>query len=412
MKLFKASLIALGLASAGFANAASLAITNAKVHTQTAQGVLDNATIIIEDGKISAINPTSISADSTLDAQGKVLTPGFINSLNTLGLVEVSAVKRSQDAHDDDATITFDPSTAFNPKSSLIPLMRKGGITSNVTMPHGGKDMFKGLLFAADTSGQFDSLVETRLGVLVELGAESKGSRAMSLQKLTEKLTDANKALAKAKKDQAKDKKEPKRDELILQRLVKGEQKLIAYVDRATDILALLKLKQQFNLDLILASADDAILVTEQIVAAKVPVIVNADANLPEGFDSLHTSLSNPGKLAKAGVQVVLMTSGDTHMGYELRHQAGIAVAHGMDYQSALAAVTKNPAQVFGLSELGTIAVGQQADLVLWSADPFELSTKVEQLWIQGQAHSTESRIDKLRDRYMAESELPRAYIK
>ncbi len=414
MKLFKSSLVALALASVANVNAETIAITNATVHTVTEQGVLNNATVVITDGVISAINPASVTADETIDAQGKILTPGLINSLNGLGLVEVGAVARSRDGSDKKADLTFDASLAFNPKSTVVAYTRKGGITSGVIAPGGGEDMFKGLTFVANLSGEFDSVELTQQSLIVDLGAESKGSRALNLQALTHKLEDAQAALDKEKSKKKKDDKEakePKRDEKIINAVVSGEKQLIAYVDRATDILAMLALKERFGLNLVLAGAADAVVVADDISKAGVPVVMSATRNLPESFDSLHNALDNAAKLEKAGVKVVLSVDGDTHNMYQLRFNAGIAVANGLPYEQAMAAVTANPAQVFGLNA-GQIAVGKDADIVLWSADPFELSTKVEMMWIDGKAYDTRSRHDELRDRYMTESDMPRAYTK
>ncbi|MFD2168075.1 amidohydrolase family protein [Thalassotalea euphylliae] len=414
--VFKASLVALALASATTANAATLAITNAKVHTVTDAGVLENATVIVEDGVITAINPESFSADSAevIDAKGKVLTPGFIVSLDNLGLVEVGAVARSRDAGDKKANITFDPSVAFNPKSTVIPMTRKGGITQAIVTPSGGDDIFAGQTFVANLSGQFDSVEAAGNAVVVELGSESKGSRASAILKLTEQLEDAQKALdkaAKANKEDKKEGKEPKRSEKVLNAVLNGEKPLVAHADRATDILALLKLKEQFGFELVLAGAADAILIADKIAAAKVPVVMNSMRNLPGSFDSLHVDLTSAGVLSKAGVKVVLTTNGDTHNGHLLRFTVGNAVANGMDYDAALAAVTANVAEVFKLDS-GSIAKGKPANLVLWGADPFELSTSAEMLWIDGKLQKLESRQDALRDRYMTKSDMPRGYTK
>ena len=414
LKLFKSSLIALALAVPSASFAESFAITNATVHTVTAQGVLENATVVVENGKVIAINPETVNADVTIDAEGKMLTPGFIGSMNQLGLVEVSAVSRSRDAGDKKADITFDASLAFNPRSSAIAYSRKGGITSNVVVPRGGDDMFKGQTFVADLSGEFDSVRVSSHNVIIDLGAKSKGSRALSLQKLHEKLEDATKALAKAKKKGTKDKKEakePSREDQVINALLSGEKALVAYADRATDLLALLKLKAEFSLDLVLVGAADAVLVADKIAEAKVPVVMAALENLPGSFDSLHASLENAGKLSQAGVMVALTVSGDTHNLYQLRFDAGNAIANGLTPEAALASVTANVAEAFNLDS-GKIAVGKTADLVLWSADPFELSSKVSKMWISGKEYSTESRQDALRDRYNTKSDMPRAYIK
>tara|TARA_R110002072_G_scaffold40738_2_gene115016 strand:- start:17255 stop:18508 length:1254 start_codon:yes stop_codon:yes gene_type:complete len=413
-KLFKSLLIALALASSTASFAESFAITNATVHTVTDQGVLENATVVIENGKVIAINPEKITADVTIDAKGRILTPGFIGSMNQLGLVEVGAVSRSRDGADKKADITFDASLAFNPRSTVIPYSRKGGITSNVVAPHGGDDMFKGQTFVADLSGEFNSVRISNNNVVIDLGAKSKGSRALSLQNLHEQLEDATKALAKAKKKNTKDKKEakePSRKAQVVNALLNGEKALIAYADRATDLLALLKLKETFSLELVLVGAADAVLVADKIAAAEVPVVVAALDNLPGSFDSLHASLENAGKLTQAGVKVALTVNGDTHNLYQLRFHAGNAIANGLTRSAALASVTANVADAFNLDS-GKIAIGKTADLVLWSADPFELSSKVSKIWIAGKEYSTESRQDALRDRYTTKSDMPKAYVK
>ena len=400
--------------------AGSFAITNATVHTVTEQGVLKNATVVVENGKITAINPEKLTADKIIDAKGQILTPGFIGSLSQIGLVEVSAVANTRDMSDDKADITFDASLAFNPKSSVIPYTRKGGITSVVVTPYGGKKLFKGKAFAVNLSGQFDSVRNNQLGLVVSLGAERKGSRALNLQKLINELADTQKKLTKKqtakkkakKKDNNKDKNnEPSRTEQLMFDLLQGKITLIAYVDRATDILALLKLKEQYALDLVLASAADAVLVSDAIAQANVPVVMGALDNLPESFDSLHKSLDNAAKLTAAGVKLVFAFTGDTHQLYQLRYHAGNAVANGVSKADALAAVTANVADAFHLDG-GRIAVGQTADLVLWNDDPFELSSRVVTLWIDGQEYSTQSRQDKLRDRYMQKNDMPFGYNK
>lgn len=416
MKLFKHSIIALALATGASAYADSIAITNATVHTVTEQGTLTNATVVVDDGVITAINPETVDADNTVDAQGKVLTPGFISSMNQLGLVEVSAVSRTRDYGDKKADMTFDASIAFNPKSSVIAYSRKGGITTNVVAPRGGDSMFKGQTFVADLSGDYDSIVVKENAVIVDLGSKSKGSRALELHKLRKKLTDAQTKLAKAaekKSDEKKDKKsdkEPKADEKVINAILAGEKPLIAYADRATDILALIDIKTDFSIDIIISGAGDAVSVAEQLAKAEIPVIIGAISNLPS-FDALHKSLNSAATLINAGVKVAYSVSGDTHNLYQLRFDAGVSVANGVSKEQALAAVTANVADMFDINA-GQIAVGKRADLVLWSGDPFELSTRVEKMWIEGQEHSTQSRQDALRKRYTTDSDMPRAYSK
>lgn len=422
------NLITKGLAASllvlsSFSYADSILITNAKVHTASDKGVLTNAAVLIEDGVITAINPASPKADTIIDAKGQSLTPGIIAPMNQLGLIEVNAVSRTRDAGDKKADVTFDPALAFNPKSTLIPYSRKGGITRSVISPTGGDTIFAGQISVVDLSGEYGSVVDARNAVYVQLGSKSKGSRAMSFQTLYNKLEDAEKALEKAakakakaqkeakkddKKEDAKDEKEPSREEKVINSILSGKP-LVLDADRDTDLLLLIDLKERFKLKLVINGAGDAISVAEQLAKAEIPVIINPLSAMPNNFDSLHSSLENAGKLAKAGVKVILAET-DTHNMYQIRFSAGNAVSYGMSPAEALASLTVNVAQAFNINA-GTIEVGKPADLVLWKGDMFDLSGYVDKMWINGKAYSTESRHDKLRDRYMKKTDMPRAYV-
>lgn len=411
MKMLKLSLLAAALTTSFATLADSVAITNTTVYTGTEQGVISNANVVIEDGKIVSINPAELNVDSTVDGQGRILTAGFISTGSQLGLVEVGAVSASRDMSAKKGSITFDPSLAFNPDSSLIPFSRKGGITHSVVAPRGAEGIWAGQIFVADLSGEYDSVVDTKVATLAYFGSERSGSRASALASLESKLKDHQAALEKAsKKDDKDDKKEPSAEEQILTDLLNGSKPLVAYAQRATDILHLLKMKEEFGLNLVLSSAADAVRVKEEVAAAGVPVIMQAIDNLPESFDSLENALTNAAELEQAGVKL-LLTHTDTHLIYNLRTDVGIAIANGLSRETALASVTKNVAETFGI-EGGVVAEGQPANLVLWSGDPFEISSKVENIWIDGEEVSTESRQDKLRDRYTSKENKPRGYIK
>ena len=161
---------------------------------------------------------------------------------------------------------------------------------------------------------------------------------------------------------------------------------------------------------MVIVGASDAVLIQKELVQADIPVLINTYSNLPTSFDTLNSSLDTATILIKAGLKVGLYLD-DAHKIDQLRYLAGSAVANGVEHEDALEAITANLADIFKLNT-GKIAVGKKADIVMWSADPFEISTKVERLWIEGEEASIRSRQDALRDRYMAESEMPRAYIK
>ena len=406
---FSLSLVAAGLLASGAVNAQSLAIINATIHTSTEQGVLKGASIVMDNGKITAINPAEVNADEIIDANGKIVTPGFIASNNQLGLVEVGAVAGSRDAGDDKAGIDFDVSLAYNAHSSLIPYARKGGVTRDVITPYGGDSIFAGLASVVDLSGSLDSDVQKQAALVVHLGERRKGSRAFTLQTLINKL-DAHQT--KLSKKDKKDDDKPSTEDKVMAKVLSGDMPLVISVSRAADIIELIKVKEQFGVNLVLSGAQDAVVVKEHIAKANIPVIISAMDNLPGSFDSLHANLNNAGLLEKAGVKVLLTVGGDaSHNIYQLRYDAGNAVSYGMSQQGALKAVTSNVADVFGINA-GSIEVGKAADVVMWTNDPFEISSNVSRMFINGTEVSTQSRQDKLRDRYTTDSNMPRAYTK
>lgn len=406
---FSLSLVAAGLLASGAVNAQSLAIINATIHTSTEQGVLKGASIVMDNGKITAINPAQVNADEIIDANGKIVTPGFIASNNQLGLVEVGAVAGSRDAGDDKAGIDFDVSLAYNAHSSLIPYARKGGVTRDVITPYGGDSIFAGLASVVDLSGSLESDVQKQAALVVHLGERRKGSRAFTLQTLINKL-DAHQT--KLSKKDKKDDDKPSTEDKVMAKVLSGDMPLVISVSRAADIIELIKVKEQFGVNLVLSGAQDAVVVKEHIAKANIPVIISAMDNLPGSFDSLHANLNNAGLLEKAGVKVLLTVGGDaSHNIYQLRFDAGNAVSYGMSQQGALKAVTSNVADVFGINA-GSIEVGKAADVVMWTNDPFEISSNVSRMFINGTEVSTQSRQDKLRDRYTTDSNMPRAYTK
>ena len=181
--------------------------------------------------------------------------------------------------------------------------------------------------------------------------------------------------------------------------VVRGELPLAINANRASDLLAALRLADEFHLKLILMGAVEGWRVADELVARKVPVVVKPLTNIPR-FDALNATLENPARLSKAGVTLVL-SSFDTHNARNLRQEAGNAVAYGLDRDAALRAVTLEPARVWGVADrLGSLEVGKDADVVVWSGDPFELTTGAEQVFIGGREMSRDTRQRQLFERY------------
>jgi imidazolonepropionase-like amidohydrolase len=162
----------------------------------------------------------------------------------------------------------------------------------------------------------------------------------------------------------------------------------------------------------ILDGAQEAWMVAPEIAAAGVPVLLNPLDDRPESYEELASTMDNAGRLAAAGVTVALESTGGSARVRETRYGAGNAVSHGMAYGAALAAITINPAKIFGVADrTGSLEPGKDADLVVWTGDPFEPLSQATAVFIHGQAQPMTSRQTELRDRYKDLGQpLPPAY--
>jgi imidazolonepropionase-like amidohydrolase len=166
-------------------------------------------------------------------------------------------------------------------------------------------------------------------------------------------------------------------------------------------------------MDAVIAGGAEAWMVAEQLASAGVPVLLDPLVNLPSNFDSLGSRQDNAALLQAAGVTVVVNT-GSSHGARKQRQLAGNAVSYGLPYEAGIAALTSNPARVFGISDQqGSIQKNKPANIVLWSGDPLDVTNAAEVVIINGELIPMESRQTKLRDRYLPENpDMPRAYIK
>jgi imidazolonepropionase-like amidohydrolase len=161
---------------------------------------------------------------------------------------------------------------------------------------------------------------------------------------------------------------------------------------------------QREHLRVAVRGAPEAWRVASELAAARIPVILDPLDDLPESFDSVGATLENAARLERAGVRIAFsFDEGQPHNIRKLRQAAGIAVAHGLPWEAALAALTRNPAEIFGVADRnGSIERGRPADLVLWSGDPLEVTTLADAVFIQGVAQPLTSRQTELRDRYLS----------
>ena len=171
------------------------------------------------------------------------------------------------------------------------------------------------------------------------------------------------------------------------------------FVQRASDILGVLQLGKDYGLKLVLESAGEGWKVAKQIAEANVPVLLQPLDDGPRSFVALGLREDNAALLNKAGVKLALCYA-STHNARKLRQAVGNAVRAGLPHRAALNACTDAPARIFGLDNYGTPKTGRVANLVVWSGDPFELSSRAERMLIRGREVSLRSRQTALFDRY------------
>jgi imidazolonepropionase-like amidohydrolase len=179
-----------------------------------------------------------------------------------------------------------------------------------------------------------------------------------------------------------------------------GDVPLLVHVHRASDIEAVLRIADEYGLDLVLAGVSEGWLVAETLAEAGVPVIVKPLSNNPSGFDRLGTRFDNAALLERAGVDVVI-GSFHSHNARWLLLEAGNAIRFGLPWAAALEAVTLRPARALGVDDrYGSLEPGKVGNLVVWTGDPFELSTHAETVVIRGAVTPPEHRQLELYQRY------------
>ncbi|MFW6088153.1 MAG: amidohydrolase family protein [Gemmatimonadota bacterium] len=388
--------------------AQTVAVTGATVHP-VSSAPIENATVLVRDGRIVAVgSEVEIPADAErLDASGTVVTPGLIDTGSNLGLTEVGAVDDTRDyslGADDPIRAAFDVTDGINPNSSLIPINRLLGVTTALTSPSGG--LIAGRAAMIDLAGATvgEMVVRPRAAMMASFDADDAGgARGGVSLRLREVLDDARfwrDNRAAFDRGAARSLAASRLDLEALQPVLDGDMPFVVTVDRASDIEAVLRIAADYDLDLVIRSGAEAWMVAGELAAADVPVILRPLTNAPSSFARLGARFDNTALLRAAGVPVML-TSFETHQAGDLTWQAGNAVRAGLEWADALRAVTLAPATAFGVGDdYGSLEAGKVANLVVWSGDPFELSSRPLHVMIRGEFVPATSRQRELFERY------------
>jgi imidazolonepropionase-like amidohydrolase len=393
----------------------TIAITGGKVYPVSGPPIA-NGTVLIRDGLIVAVgaNVNIPASAQRIDATGKIVTPGLINSITAIGLVEIGQVRDTNDAAakgTNNIAAAFKVWDGLNPSSQIFAPTRAEGVTTVIITPRGG--LVAGQAAAIDlASGQRSEIIRrSPVAMIAQIddsqsaGTNSRGELIGKLRALFDDVKffmahrlDYDRAATKALSA-------PAADLEALIPVIQGRMPIMIDADRVDEIDAALALGRDYNLKLMISGGVESWLVADRLAAAHVPVLTGAMNNIPDSFAHLNQRQETAALLRRAGVQVVLVGNNDDDESRfnarNIKYEAGNAVAYGMNYDDALRAITLAPAELFGLSDhAGSLQAGRDANVVVWSGDPFEFSTRAEHVFIRGREFKDPSRQDLLIERY------------
>jgi len=434
VRIFSMTLVLCGVivAAAGAnADAATLAISDGTVFTLGSAGKLEHATVLVEDGKIKAVGTAvKIPSDArVIEAKGRIVTPGLMNSYTDLALDEIiENAKQTVDSRTEKGSTaaSFDVRYGLNANSPALAVARIEGLTRAITAPAVGHSIFAGAGAEIYLGDGADVLATPRIAMFVDLTSAGReaagGSRSAAWATMLSGLEESRRydqnRVAYERGAQAP--YSLKREELeALGPVVRGELPLAILANRESDIRNIIALKAERHLKIVLIGGAEAWRAAHELATAKIPVVLNPIDDLPGSFDRIGMTSSNAARLAKAGVMIAFYGSpsfddGPYGVG-KIAALAGIAVSNGVPWTDALEAMTANAARIWGIeAHYGTIEPGKDADLVVWDGDPLEPSSAPVSVLIRGSDIPLVSRQTELRDRYLKANpnHLPPAYSK
>jgi len=379
-----------------------LAVRGEMIYTMAGKPIADGV-VLIRHGKITRVGAAArIRIPKGVRVlEAKVVTPGLIDVHSTVGLSGIYGGRERQ-VRDQDQLETSEPLQpdlrpieAYNVHEPLIEWVRNYGVTTMHT-GHGPGAIISGRTLIVKTRGdnaeeavvEPDTAVAITLGNAVAQNFESPGTRAKGVAMLRTAFLEAQTYANKRKDKEKAPDRDLKKEALV--RVLDGDLKAMVTAHTVTDITAALRLQSEFGFDLWLAGASEAYLLTDELRKAKVPVLLHAPMMRAAG-ERKNATIESANLLAEAGVRFALQT------GYEgyvpktrvLLFEAAIAAAHGLGLEGALRAITVSPAEILGIDDrVGALKRGMDGDVALFNGDPFEYTTQICAVVIEGEVFS------------------------
>jgi imidazolonepropionase-like amidohydrolase len=383
---------------------AQLAVRGATVHTMAGPPIADGVVLVGADGRIEAVGPAAQldvpSGYRVLEAA--VVTPGLIDAHTVVGLAGYLNQPHDQDQLD--RTDPIQPALraidAYNARERLVEWLRGFGVTTLHT-GHGPGALVSGQTMLVKTVGEsvHEAVLDTLAMVAMTLGPEVSaafsgrpGTRARGIAMLRAKFVQAQRYAERRRSgatDVARD-----LDLDVLVAVLERRVPALITAQRATEIMAALRLRQEFGFNLVLDGAAESYLVVDEIRAAGVPVILHPTMARHTGTLE-NATLETARILRDAGIMVALQSGFESYVPKTrvVLFEAAMAAAYGLPFEQALASITIDAARILGVADrIGSLEAGKHADIALFDGDPFEYTTHVCGVIIDGQVVSEECR--------------------
>lgn len=397
----------------------SILILNAKAHIGNGQ-VIENSVLGFKDGKITMIADAAViridksAYDITIDASGKEVYPGFIAPNSTLGLVEIDAVKSS----DDESEIgELNPNVrsiiAYNAESKVIETVRPNGILMAQITPRGGRISGTSSIVQLDAWNWKDAVIRENDGIHLNFPSSYKRSGSWfepgnieENKEYVPQINEINTFLSNAKAYQIENSKERNLIFEATKGLFDGSQTLFIHADEEKQIIDAVQLaKSNAIKKMVIVGGYEAYKTAELLQKNNIGVLLKRVHDMPEHEDD---DVNLPYKMAKLltdkGVLVGLENSGEMERmnTRNLPFLAGTCAAYGLDKEQALQLITSNTAKILGIdAQCGTLEIGKDATLFLSAGDALDMRTnKISHAFIQGRMISLETHQTELNKRY------------
>ena len=382
-----------------------VALRGATIHTVT-NGVIENGTILFENGVIIAVGTdVEIPAGArVVDVSGKHIYPGLIDAYSTVGISEIGAVDVSSDVNElGDFNPNIRAEVAVNAESRHIGTSRSAGVLVTLTTPGGG--LISGMSSAMSLEGWDWEEMSMKSAAALNVNWPNPNPRRgrgrgfgqgrggppqgppPTYAEQVEKLKNFF-AEARAYRDAAAAGEQTRTDSRYIAMIpaINAEIPVVVSADGAAQINDAITWAQEEGLRLVIRGGRDAIHVADRLVAEDIPLIITSTMAAPsrqyEGYDGAY---SMPARLHEAGVKFAISGGAGTLYTNRLPWEAGVAVAFGLPEEEALKAVTINAAEFMGISDMvGSLEPGKQATLLITTGTPLDMTSDIEQTYIQG----------------------------